>query len=155
MPGKISDNKAGLVTLQSAMSGRYQIRVGILDKSKPHKSKSKKGSGLTISQVAEIHEYGLGVPERSWCRAWFDAEQSNIKQLAVDRALWCLRNNQPLLVGIEQVAVKASASCQNRIVSGYEYAENAPSTIARKKSSKPLIETGVFRSSIVGAAKRL
>ena len=52
----------------------------------------------------------------------------------------------------EQIALIAQGDVQQNIVNG-KWAANAPSTIKRKKSSKPLIDTGKLRQSVRGIVK--
>nr|DAI90049.1 MAG TPA: virion morphogenesis protein [Caudoviricetes sp.] len=52
----------------------------------------------------------------------------------------------------EQIALIAQGDVQQNIVNG-KWAANAPSTIKRKKSSKPLIDTGKLRQSVKGIVK--
>ena len=52
----------------------------------------------------------------------------------------------------EQIALIAQGDVQQNIVNG-KWTANAPSTIKRKKSSKPLIDTGKLRQSVKGIVK--
>ena len=52
----------------------------------------------------------------------------------------------------EQIALITQGDVQQNIVKG-KWAANAPSTIKRKKSSKPLIDTGKLRQSVKGIVK--
>lgn len=52
----------------------------------------------------------------------------------------------------EQIALIAQGDVQQNIVNG-NWTANAPSTIKRKKSSKPLIDTGKLRQSVKGIVK--
>ncbi len=52
----------------------------------------------------------------------------------------------------EQIALIAQGDVQQNIVNG-KWTANAPSTIKRKKSSKPLIDTGKLRQSVRGIVK--
>lgn len=52
----------------------------------------------------------------------------------------------------EQIALIAQGDVQQNIVNG-QWTANAPSTIKRKKSSKPLIDTGKLRQSVRGIVK--
>jgi hypothetical protein len=38
------------------------------------------GSGLTVAQVASYHEFGLGVPRRSFIRDYVDQDAEQIRQ---------------------------------------------------------------------------
>lgn len=37
--------------------------------------------GITVAEVAAIHEFGLGVPERSWLRAFVDENESELRKM--------------------------------------------------------------------------
>lgn len=52
----------------------------------------------------------------------------------------------------EQIALIAQGDVQQNIVNG-KWTANAPGTIKRKKSSKPLIDTGKLRQSVKGIVK--
>ncbi len=93
---------------------------------------------MPIASLGEIHEFGLGVPQRSFIRAWFDSKRAEIE--ADIRKF----GSNP-----DALAERLRASCQEYIANGVA-PPNAPSTIARKGSSKPLIDSGVLRTSIEG-----
>lgn len=126
---------------------RVTIRVGILDGDAPHED-----AGITIGELAATHEFGLGnVPERSFIRAGFDEYEQQIRSIAVEQ----MAGPAGVAVGAELTAVKAAALFRNRITDGLS-PDLAESTKRRKEARgikppyRPLIETGVLRSSIVG-----
>jgi hypothetical protein len=104
---------------------------------------------LTVAEVGAINELGLGVPRRSFIADWVDEDASAINwQLTnMGRGLVRKNNPQPLPVLAEQFGQWCVGRIQQRISDGIE-PENAPSTIAAKGSSKPLINTGQLRSAI-------
>lgn len=78
MPVKVKgkDLEAYRLELEDAFA---QVRVGILPREaeQPHPN-----SGLTIGEIAAIHEFGLGhVPERSFVRDFVDEQEDAIKFL--------------------------------------------------------------------------
>lgn len=107
--------------------------------------------GLTVAALAEIHEFGLGVPERSFIRAWFDQNQAEISNKLRERFREAALGKITFDVAADQFALWCQASIQKRMAAGIQ-PENAPSTVARKGSSKPLIDTGILRSSITAEA---
>lgn len=119
------------------------IRVGILNGDAQH------GDGITIGELAAVHEFGLGdVPERSFIRAGFDELQADIRAIAVEQ----MTGPGGMVVGAELTAVKAAAMFQNRISDGLS-PDLAESTKRRRKGPgpyTPLIDTGVLKSSIAG-----
>lgn len=113
-------------------------------------------SGLSTAEIGEAHEFGLGVPQRSFIRAWFDENQSEIERVLNSQITKALSEGHDLDWGLERVALWAQADMQKRIVDGIK-PDNHPMTIARKGSSTPLIDTGVLKASLLAYvnAKRL
>ena len=103
---------------------------------------------VTIVDIAAIHEFGLGdVPERSWLRGWYDeneAEALERIQRGYRKVIAGEINTTTLMTAL---GVWAVASIQERISKGISPPLES-ATIARKESSVPLVDTGLFRSSI-------
>lgn len=121
-----------------------ELRVGILEKGN---DAAKEGDGQTVADVATRNEFGLGVPERSFIRAWYD------ESLEQNRADWTKLHRQALRGDISEaqalgrLGVKFVGDIQKRIVAGIDPA-NAESTIKAKGSSTPLVDTGQLKSSV-------
>jgi hypothetical protein len=104
--------------------------------------------GKSIADIAAIHEFGLGVPQRSFIGAWADSTEA-------EHANDLRKMGEALVKGtitdpaqaFEQLGEKYVGEVQTRIAGGIA-PPNAPATIARKGSSTPLIDTGILRSSI-------
>lgn len=127
----------------SAMNGT-KLFVGV----PPQADNVKHGkSQLTISALAAIHEYGLGVPERSFIRAWFDENATKIRAAinVMAKAIGSGRLTQDQAMA--QLGLKFVGEIQARIARNIPPPLD-PKTIARKGSSVPLIDTGVLRSWI-------
>ncbi len=107
---------------------------------------------LTVAEVASINEFGLGVPERSFIRGWFDESQRELADLARSQTQLAIAGKITGLQAAERIALKAEASVKRRIRNrgNGAYPANAASTIAKKGSSVPLIDTGQWRSAIRG-----
>lgn len=103
--------------------------------------------GLTVSDIAEANEFGLGVPERSWLRAWFDENEPKLHKAIKAELDAALDTGKPKRA-FKSLAVTIQASIQQRISNGID-PENAESTIRQKGSSTPLIDEGIFRSAIL------
>lgn len=102
----------------------------------------------TVALVATVHEYGLGTsPERSFLRAWHDENRG--KNLEAFRKIYkaVIAEKYDVKTGLDRLGLHFVAQIQNRIARGIEPALK-DATIKRKKSSKPLINTGQLRSSI-------
>lgn len=107
------------------------------------------GSDATIAEYATYNEFGTsnGVPERSFLRSTVDEKREKYISLlgkAVSRAAGEDVSIDDSLALIGEVAV---GDVQTKIREG-EFVPNSPETIARKGSSKPLIEHGVMRAAI-------
>ena len=106
-----------------------------------------KGDGITVAMVAEWAELGLGQPMRSWLRGWIDEAQGEIEQRISVETRAVLEGKRTQRVALARIGVWAAGQIRARIAAGIEPA-NADSTIERKGSSTPLIDTGQLRSSI-------
>lgn len=123
-------------------TGKRIVTVGV------HADAGQSADGkASIQEIATIHEFGLGVPQRSFIGAWADENeaknQARIKKLALAVKNGKITEEQAL----DQFGLLAVGEIQQRIADGIP-PENAPSTVARKGSSTPLIDTGSLRSSI-------
>lgn len=126
-------------------SGKKTVTVGIHEE----EGAAQHGDeGPSVAEIGEINEFGLGVPERSFIRAWVDentsANDERLRKLATGVVKGTVASAEQAL---DQFGLFAVGSIQQRIADGIE-PENAESTIARKGSSTPLIDQGILRSSI-------
>jgi hypothetical protein len=139
-------------TKKVAYPRQVEIRVGILEPGDSHEG------GMTVGELAEIHEYGGGnVPARAPIRVFADTQGAEIRSIAT--AEFRVAKD---LTGFERaaarVAVKAGAQLRNTITEGLE-PDLAESTKQRKRAKgyqppyTPLVETGVLRNSYVGDSK--
>lgn len=102
---------------------------------------------LTVADVATIHEFGTGtIPQRSFIREWADEKISENEALIKAVGEKVIKGLD-VRVGLDRLGLKFVGSIQGRISQGIP-PPNAPSTVARKGSSTPLIDTGQLRSSI-------
>jgi hypothetical protein len=126
-------------------------RIGSIFKGFDKQGFEKKGEAkaLTIGEIAEIHEFGLGsCPRRSFLADWADEEQSQINTVVIRgaQALASGKLSSPIQF-LEQVGAWAVGSIQQRMASNIP-PPLSPVTIRRKGSSVALIDTGQLRSSI-------
>lgn len=130
-------------------------------------------SELTLGQLAGIHEFGtvihqparrhpksgkatrprtIVIPARSFLRDTVDIYQEPIARREVLLSQGVLYGKFTLLGGLELFGMYVVGLIRQRIANGILPA-NRPSTIARKGSSKPLIDTGELRNSITWKAE--
>jgi hypothetical protein len=103
--------------------------------------------GVTVLDVATFHEFGLGVPERSFLRGWFDENIERAREALVRLMRSVVEGKRTKEQALELFGVWLVGEIQKRM------AENippplAPETIARKGSDVALIDTGQLRSSV-------
>ena len=125
--------------------------VGIHDDEAGHEvyePEQGKASGITMSELGEIHEFGLGVPQRSFIGDWFDETQDQkVKQIKGVALAFLKGKISHLSVGFEQLGNLYVGQVQKRMADGID-PPLSEITIAKKGSSVPLIDTGQLRSSI-------
>ena len=105
------------------------------------------GGGANLVDIASFNEFGTSrIPARSFLRSTFDenlpAYEKMLKRLVKTISPKRSAEQAAALLGIKMVA-----DVQAKIVSLTD-PPNAPSTIAKKGSSNPLIDTGRMRQSI-------
>jgi hypothetical protein len=139
----ITDRDRGWNRVKRAIMDKRvkHVDVGVLAE---HELRSDDVSNLLLAMV---HEYGLGVPERSWLRNLIDEKQLEyvkfMKKLGGLVALGKMTKKQALTL----VGAKVEADMKKNIRAGIQ-PELADSTVAAKGSSGTLIDKGEFVSSI-------
>lgn len=107
------------------------------------------GEGFNLASLAAVLEFGNErIPSRPFLRQTLQENQEKYTDLFAQ--LFGQGVDIPQIY--EQIALVAQADVQLNIVKG-EWVANAESTIKRKGSSKPLIDTGRLRQSITGVVR--
>lgn len=137
----------GLNEFIKGLQSGFVVDVGIMG----NKAGRKDEKGLTNADVGFVHEFGTSkIPKRSFLRMpiFLHAEEileqvkkaGALKKLAAGKMVEVLAD---IGIACEATILQAFAS------SGWgSWAANHPSTIKRKGSSSPLIDTGQLRRSI-------
>lgn len=105
------------------------------------------GAALTVADVAMFHEFGLGVPQRSFVRAWFDESQPFLQETMRSQMKLVVAGKITAEVAMNRIALAFEGSIKQRIAKGIG-PPLAKSTIAAKGSSKPLIDSGQLRAAV-------
>lgn len=113
---------------------------------KPHKTSG--GEPLTILDVGTIHEFGLGMPERSFIRAWFDAAKPENHELASRMLTRILSGTITVETALGQMGAYFAGQVQLFIAANRVTPPDSPATIAIKGSSVTLIDDGTLRQSL-------
>lgn len=128
------------------------VKIGInQDKFKEPKEEFGGGvSPFTLGQVAVVNEFGSKdgrVPERSFIRTTDEDKRDDISTYLRRRKLDVISGRQTAKQVLGEVGAKMKGFIQDKIIS-IRTPPNAPSTIARKGSSNPLIAEGQLLRSI-------
>jgi phage gpG-like protein len=116
------------------------------------------GAALTVAQIATVHEFGkrirqpkmnrtIVIPERSFLRATVDEYRDAIARRQVLLTQGYVLGKFDLHGAMDLLGMYVVGLVKQRIANGIA-PPNRPSTIRRKGSSKPLIDTGQLRNSI-------
>lgn len=152
---RIKDNGWKKLLKSIFKNDRIGVTVGIQgsDASSGHK-----GSDLTVAEVGEIHEFGLGVPRRSFLRGYYDENYGLLRKrlLKISKRIASPRSKLTAKKGMGLFGSLVVGGIQQRIARGIwpPLAESTKSARARRlgkakvKRTTPLINTGQLRSSI-------
>ena len=156
------------MTLKILDKGYDKFLKGIIRDDKAHvligiqgrdaSANHKKAKGLTVAEVGEIHEFGVGVPSRSFLRDWFDENKAKLRKrmINVAKKIASPRSSMTTKKGLGVFGSVSVGEIQARISQGI----HPPLSEATKKSrahlkksggrvvATPLINTGQLRSSI-------
>jgi hypothetical protein len=120
------------------------ITVGILSEA----GKDTYEDGLTVLEVAVFNEFGTDrIPERSFIRAWFDENEGRLRTALSRMTVSVIAGKRTKEQALELLAQACVGQIQKRIANGIS-PPNADSTIDRKGSDKPLVDTGQLRSAL-------
>lgn len=148
---RITDRgRKALAQFGARLSHGSNFAVGVPEKKG---TKQHGDSEFTIAEVALVNEYGLGVPERSFLRSFVEENREMIDEDFRKATAAVLRLQMSFEQAANILGVKYAAMIQKRITTHIP-PPNAPSTVAAKGSSTPLIDTGILRASITYQLKK-
>lgn len=139
----INLKELSLQKILEKMNKTPHVAVGILQ------DKKVEGS-FSIADLAATHEYGSSdgrIPARSFIRSTFDAKKKKYAKLIDALQSKIIFNNlniKQALLTLGEVVSKDMVQTINRGI----YPPLKPNTVKRKKSTKPLIDTGRLKGSI-------
>jgi hypothetical protein len=113
---------------------------------------NKTNAKITLLELAAIHEFGsprAGVPERSFIRRTFNEPegQKELKDLYAKIAKAVVNGKMKAERAIEILGLQMQTMVKRRILVNMIPPPNRPSTVLKKGSSRPLVDTG----QLVGA----
>lgn len=159
---KVTTSKA-MASLLKDYNMRIAVGIHSAEGRQQHGEVEDGETPVKLIDVAVENEFGLGVPQRSFVRGWTDENKASNSALAVKQLTKVFDGvDQPNRVDItrdlekalERVSLTYEADMRARIHAGIR-PENAPSTIAKKGSATPLVDTGQLQAAIraVGTVK--
>lgn len=123
------------------------VKIGIL---KDEKHDSKSGDGASLLTIASVHEFGAPskkIPERSYLRSTADKNSKRIQNHITRGYDDIIKGKDSVLNVLTKIGILVQSLVQQKITSLREPALKE-STVKRKGSSNPLIDTGQLRQSI-------
>jgi len=126
-------------------AGFFQSMYKPIEKKSEIKSKTEP---LTPAQKAIVNEFGVPgkIPSRSFMRNTFKTNRNFVDTLQKNVSA-VVKDNMPVSRALILLGEKVRKEIIHEINALYE-PPNAPSTIARKGSSKPLIDTAEMRNNV-------
>jgi hypothetical protein len=126
----------------------YLVKVGLPDD--PHLADDGKVTGLTLGEAARINEFGSEdgrIPERPAWRMGLAHGQKEFNRLNEVNLHLVALGRKSVDQALGELGAMGAARVKMEIRDG-DFVPNAPSTIARKGSSHPLVDTAQTRQSI-------
>lgn len=104
-------------------------------------------TGADVAEIAAYNEFGSSdTPARPFMRQSFEKHEDEL-QKACDEANKTIAKGGTAEQALNRIGVFCKGLVQNEIVDG-GFAPNAESTIKKKGSAQPLIDTGLMRQSV-------
>ena len=148
MTAQVTGNLAKFKQLieQLKASGEKAVYVGFPAE---FNEKLDGSDNFNLASLAAVLEFGNErIPSRPFLRQTLAENQEKYTALFVK----LFESGVSIDQIYEQIALIAQGDVQQNIANG-KWTANSPSTIKRKKSSKPLIDTGKLRQSVRGIVK--
>lgn len=127
------------------MKKKPYVKVGILGNAGNHKE-----TGTPVVLYAGANEFGTKdgrVPERSFIRSTMDQQRRNLNAETEKLVKQISQGRQTVMSVLKILGLSIQSKIRKKITT-LSSPPNRPSTIAKKGSSNPLIDTGQMRSSI-------
>ena len=124
---------------------KMQVRVGYQQGKNFHEEEGKK---VDILDVAMFNELGTSrIPSRPFMRDSVDDNAESITKFCQAQLKGIANGSKDAETVMKAIGAMQVGLVQKTIVEG-NFTPNAPRTIAKKGSDKPLIDTGLMRQSV-------
>lgn len=151
-----------LAKVRDALRKRPHVKVGFLGgnvrsgtRERDEAGRFVKGSGVTNAALGALHELGSAdgrIPARPFLHPTVERNRREYLALFKRLAAAMVRADVDVKTGLDAIGAKAAADVKKTITDGLS-PPNAPSTVAAKGSSKPLVDTGQLVGSITWAVE--
>jgi hypothetical protein len=144
----VTDSDKGYRKLMASLA---EASKGIVATVGIHAEEGGAGDGSSsVIQVAEWAEFGTSrQPARPFVSSWADERGDKALAEIRDAIGEAVHRGSSPAIAVDRLAQKFAGEIQSRIADGIP-PPNAPSTVAQKGSSTPLINTGQLRAAIRG-----
>lgn len=144
---KVFLNDRKLRKLEKKLAGLVakRVQVGIVEGAGNH------SSGISMAELAAIHLFGApskNIPARDFLRAPLEAAKSEQIRITTMVAKSITHTGMSIEKGLDVIGIWGEATIKAAMRSGDIKPSNAPSTVARKGSSTPLVDTGELHDAI-------
>lgn len=141
---ELVDNDKGWNHIQQMFQAQRsrEVVVGLLEQ-----TNARSESPLPNAALANFHEFGLGVPERSFLRSTFDKNLEGYWRSLKTRAGMVLAGRITIQSTLDSLGKRVQDDIRNTIHSGVP-PQLADSTVAAKGSTKQLIDSGQLVQAI-------
>lgn len=122
---------------------RSYVKVGVLAS---RGGNEKRDTGITMVELAAIHEFGspaAHIPERSFIRRTFDEKKDDLNALIVRLARAIVTDKKTVAQALGLLGAWGATEVKKTITADKPIPPPLQlATIARKKSDRPLVDTG-------------
>lgn len=141
---KVSDKDMGMEDLLRKIDGmqKGEVFVGITEESGQHGK-----AHIPVLQLANIHEFGLGVPERSFIRGWQASYEPVSRQKLAATWQKVIARQISTSQALTSLGKEFLFDARNYFVT-HAFTPLSQVTINKKGHDKALIETGQMFSSL-------
>lgn len=149
MSGGVRDTDRGMENIRKEIEAfkHMGVKAGIVEG-------SGDVDGVSIAEYAAYNEYGVPgktkkwrIPPRPFIRGWIENHGEDIKRTLDKLFQQVSEGKLSAVTAINRLGQFAQDGIKRYIISG-AFEPNAESTVQRKGSSRPLIDTGTMRNSV-------
>ncbi len=127
--------------IKNVLKSAAKVLAGIPSDAAPYPD------GTSVAKVGIAHEYGIGVPERSFMRSTFKENLPEYKKLVEGAVVAAIKGKRKIKNSLGRIGSKVASDIKAKIVAIQEPG-NSEATKAKKGSSNPLIDSSHMKNSV-------